>query len=677
MKKILEYLPLHFSVFVVFGVLTGYYFSFDIKGAFFFTALLLSLLLAANFFVKKQLRYLRCFQLFSYLLFFFLGILSISIQKPKNQKTHYSHYLTQNAKILFQIEKELKPTPYYNKYYIHILKIDSIRAKGRILLNIKKDSLNTTLKIGQVYYTKSTITEINTPKNPHVFDYKDYLKKKGVIHQISLKNKELKYVTTDLGFFTQIAHLRKHIQKSLKNYSFGRDELGIINALILGQKQDISRDLLQNYANAGAIHLLAVSGLHVGILFLLLSFLLKPLELYTKGAYIKTFLILLILWGFALLTGLSSSVVRAVSMFSFIAVGTTIRNHKLSVIQALISSFFVLVLLHPLYIFDVGFQMSYIAVLGIVLLYPEFTKFIPHSRWFFFRKLTQLAIVSISATLVTLPISLYYFHQFPGLFFLSNMLIMPFVEVIMGLGILVVFLASFHSLPLWLMSFYDAILWFMNQTIRWIAQQEDFLFKNISFSLEILLVSYLLIGSLYWFWINRNKKKQHLFLYIIILFQSILFFQKYRKLNNDELLIFNKSRHTLVGINRKNELKLFSSLDSTDLKPSFINAYCVKKEIDRVTNVKLNNVINYKKHQILVIDSLGIYKNISLKPDIILLRQSPKINLQRLLNLHRVKWIVADASNYKTDVLRWQETCKKNKVAFHYTYTDNAFILKK
>lgn len=162
---------------------------------------------------------------------------------------------------------------------------------------------------------------------------------------------------------------RINIQKSLRRYHFTEDELAVMNALLLGQRQEISKELSDNYSKAGAIHILAVSGLHVGIILLILSFLLKPLERVNKGKLIKLVLVILFLWFFAVLAGMSASVTRAVTMFSAIALGKFF-NKRNAVEHSLIFSMFIILLWKPLFLFDVGFQLSYTAVFGIIWVQP-------------------------------------------------------------------------------------------------------------------------------------------------------------------------------------------------------------------------------------------------------------------------------------------------------------------
>jgi len=679
MKKIAQYIPLRMCLFLVVGILVGYY--IPIPDTFLFLTIITCIILLILFFRinKTHYEFQWVFQLLSYLIIILVGIARISSEDISKQKRHYSHYISKENYLVYQVDKALKSNIYYDKYYGKVMRIDSTNCKGKILINIAKDSLQEKLKAGTLYYTKSSLREINRPLNPYTFNYNSYMKKQGVFHQISLKKAStlpLELQATNLKIIAAL--IRVKIQNSLQNHSFKKNELGIINALVLGQRQSISKDLLDSYAGAGAIHILAVSGLHVGILFLIVSFLLKPLEKIRHGAHVKMAFIVLFLWGFALLTGLSGSVVRAVSMFTFIAIGLTFKNQKSAVLHALITSFFFLVLLHPYYIFDVGFQMSYTAVIGIILFFPKINALLPRIKLLFPRKIWELLCVSLSATIGTLPISLYYFHQFPGLFFLTNIIIVPFLGLIMSLGILVVLLSLLNILPELLVDVYSAILSFMNTMVEWIASQEQFPIKDIPYSLLLLIGSYFAIAMAYRFSIEKKIHTFQSLLFSILILQSIFLYEQHQTDTKDELVIFHKTKGSLIGVKNNRNLFVFHSFDSVDNKKiPFIKNYKVGSKIkDLQYESGLPNVLQYNNKKMLIIDSLGIYKNMSFTPDIILLRNSPKINLSRLIVLHNPNTIIADGSNYKNLTKSWRKTCLKHNIAFHYTGSNGAYTIK-
>ena len=187
------------------------------------------------------------------------------------------------------------------------------------------DSITQIFKVDDELIVFGKLDEINPPLNPHQFDYKSYLKGLGISHQLRLNTDTFFLMENpSTTIYGVVASVRSKIIDKLKQANFGTEELGIIQALLLGQRNDISAETYNNYKNAGVVHILAVSGLHIGILLLLLQFLLRPLERLPKGKTLKLIAIVALLWCFALLAGLSASVVRAVTMFSLVAYACTL-----------------------------------------------------------------------------------------------------------------------------------------------------------------------------------------------------------------------------------------------------------------------------------------------------------------------------------------------------------------
>ena len=617
------------------------------------------------------------FTFFTFLIFILIGIAAITFKNDLLKKNHYSHFLSDNYKSIIEIDDVLKPNLYYDNYNAKVIQLNSKKVYGKIKLNVFKDSLKERFKVGDQIVLTQKFDTIQDPLNPYQFNYKNYLKKQQIHHQISINNNKYLYLKNNRKSFKRWAFtIREQVNKSLIENGFKGEELAIINALLLGQRQDISEEVMQNFQKAGAVHILAVSGLHIGIIMLLLNFLLKPLEILKKGSEIKLVFVVLFLWFFAFVAGLSPSVVRAVTMFTAVAIALTSKN-TINTYKTLIISIFILLLINPYYLFEVGFQMSYLAVFFIVWLQPLLYKI-----WKPKLKLVdyswQLLTVSTAAQLGVLPLSLYYFHQFPGLFFMSNLIIIPFLGMILGVGILIILLASLKILPPFLALFYEKIIFLLNQTVGWIAQQESFLFQNISFSIISLVFTYLFIVSFFkWFEI---KKPNYLIitLFALILLQTNILIEIYKSSAIDEFIILNKSRQSVLIQRTGQQVSIDHTHENLDLnEDSSIKSYLIGSNTDILSaENKLKNVYALGKKKILVVDSLGVYLIKKNKPDMILLTSSPKINLDRLITEVDPKIIIADASNYKSYVSLWQKTCKNNNIKFHYTVKDGAFIEK-
>jgi competence protein ComEC len=216
----------------------------------------------------------------------------------------------------------------------------------------------------------------------------------------------------------------------------------------------------------------------------------------------------------------------------------------------------------------------------------------------------------------------------------------------------------------------------MNNFFNWISLQEAFIFKDIPFTILMVIVTYLIIICLTRLFTSFNYKNITIALLAIIIVQVSYTYTFYTNTTHDEFVVFHKSRYTLIGKKQGDNLNVSHNLDSITNKSDYIlKNYKVGNFIKSVTENSLQNIYNYNNEKLLVIDSLGVYKNLSFKPDYVLLRQSPKLNLNRLIDSLKVKTIIADGSNYKSYIKRWKQTCLKRKIPFHYTGEKGAFIL--
>lgn len=671
MKKLLSYLPFQFLLCLILGIYLQFYTQAWQYG---FTLLILAFL--AQLLILSVLHYLtkrQVFTIFTYFLFTFIGITSVYIQDDKNYEKHYTKKITKNSYTTLSINRVLKSTTFYNKYEAKVIQVDSSKTIGKIVLNIQQDSLQNTLKVGQQLLIAADFKSIKPPLNPHQFNYKAYLARQGIHHQLFTKRQQFKVLEDKYhSLNTYAAKFRNSIQRQLKRYHFSKDEFAVINALLLGQRQEVSKELRDEYVNAGAIHILAISGLHIGILLLILLKLCYPLERLQYGKILKTVLIVSILWLFAFVAGLSASVVRAVTMFTFVAIGQSFQR-KQPVEHSLIASMFFLLLIKPMFLFDVGFQLSYLAVFGIVKLQPLFYK-LWQPRLFLIRKIWELTTVSLAAQIGVLPISLFYFHQFPSLFLLSNLVIVPFLGLLLTCGILLITLSYLQLLPQFLADVYGFVIALMNSFVSWVAQKEDFLLQDISMSLWLMLGWYLVIVMTYEFFIKENGKKLIYVLFALILLQSIYIFEKHNRNSKQELIIFHKNRASLIGIRTEKDLHLFQK-DSMHQILNALKTYTVAENCSVEQHYNQRNYFRFKDTPIIVVDSLGIYQLKTIKSPIVLLQYSPKINLNRLISFLKPQQIIADGSNYKSYIHRWEQTCKKEKTPFHFTGEHGAFVL--
>jgi competence protein ComEC len=303
------------------------------------------------------------------------------------------------------------------------------RVSEKILLYSSDSVANLKIDPGKRITFNGWINEISNSNNPGDFNYKRYMNIRGIRYQCNIKsgieitgNNHINLHVTALNLRTKM--LEKYAEAGITN-----DEFAVLGALTLGEKNFLSNDIKNSYVASGSMHILAVSGLHVGIIYFIINFLLIPLNRNKKLKIVKVSIIIVFLWIYGFITGLSPSVLRSCTMFSFIVVGANL-NRRTNIYNTLATSAFVLMLINPTIIYEIGFQLSYLAVISIVFFQPKFSSLIKVDNKIL-NYLWGLITVSIAAQLGTTPVSLFYFHQFPSYFLLSNLLVVPLSGVIL------------------------------------------------------------------------------------------------------------------------------------------------------------------------------------------------------------------------------------------------------
>jgi competence protein ComEC len=325
-------------------------------------------------------------------------------------------------------------------YRIAILSADSLIreevAGKQAIIYLPKDSLSATIVSGDCLYIRAFLEKPKPLSDDASFDYPLYLRKQSCSAVAFVRKQDWRLVefiapSGSQWLLFQSFEFRRNLFSKLRVILPDSHSFSIAAALMFGYKNELDKELRQSFSNIGAGHVLAVSGLHFNLIFGIAYFLLSFIGMSKKGRVVKQLILLPVIWGFAFLTGLSSSVIRAACMLSLWGFGNAFFYRPFGLNTLAATAFFML-LYNPLYLFDIGFQLSFLAVLSILIinlplvqLYSSKNKIIQY--------LWELVAVSVSAQIGVLPISLYYFHQFPVLFLVTNMLLIPLAGILMAL----------------------------------------------------------------------------------------------------------------------------------------------------------------------------------------------------------------------------------------------------
>jgi competence protein ComEC len=668
--KVLQFPLARITIGFLTGILVAYYFKPAVSFVFSSLFIASSVFVVAYFWSKRKIVNPIYFGLATFFLAFTIGTCTQIIHTDSYQESNYIHrksIFEKSHLVSVTIREKLRSSAYNDRYIVLVNQIDNSANTGRILLNVRKDSLNHPFDIGTTLQIDGSLYQNRAAKNPNQFDYGKYLEGKQIYAQLYADVSDIKIgsvIEKDVWYYT--SKLRSKIIRNLEATHFNKAELNVAIALILGQQQDISPEIIRDYQFAGAVHILSVSGLHIGFILLFVTSLLKPFPNTRRGSFIKLVIILLSLSSFGFIAGLAPSVLRSVTMFSFVAIGMYLRRST-NIFHTLLVSMLLILLVQPSFLFDVGFQLSYIALFFILWLQPLLAQLwkpknsVVNYFW-------EIVTVSFAAQIGTLPLSIYYFHQFPGLFFLTNLVIIPFLSVIMALGVLVMVLAAFDFVPVFLAQSLEWSIYILNKIINAIASLEQFIFRDIPFNWSLLLSLYLLtIATIVWFK-KPSFNRLALTLITVILFQIAYFQTHWNIQNQSELVVFNSKKSSLIAERKGENVTLYAndSLLETASKNKTLSSYLMGNFSRLITTKSLKNLIYFNGNKILIVDSLGVYPS-AIFPDIVVLTQSPKINLERFLQTTKPKIVVADASNYRTVQKLWKATCIKAKIPFHAT----------
>ena len=419
---------------------------------------------------------------------------------------------------------------------------------------------------------------------------------------------------------------------------------------------------MQAYAKAGVIHILVISGLHIGLITFFLLFILRPLNRLDRGKYVSAFLVILLLWFYALFTGLMPSVIRAVCMFSLWALATQ-GNFIQDPLNVVLCSAFILLICYPPYLFSVGFQMSYLAVLGILSGYPILSR-LWQPRWRPIRYIWQLTVVTLTAQFAVTPLSVFYFKQFPGLFLISNWMILPFFGGLLGLSFMITG-ANLISLKIWGMNeIYDWIVHTFNRCINTIAAQENLIFTDLKLNLAAVLLLYFFL-----FLLLQRRKKIAQFPWVyrlsgLLIVQGGFVLEQHFMLPKKTIWMVSHYQTTAIAYPEKNQVKMRVAHPEVNLR-KIASFYIHYFRVDSVAFESLPNYIIKDHLRILVCKNASILRVEDFDPTHLLVTGNPKINFDRLLEKIKPQYVVFGGDSRPWHLALWKASCKKQKIPYH------------
>ncbi|HUZ57675.1 MAG TPA: ComEC/Rec2 family competence protein [Hanamia sp.] len=506
-------------------------------------------------------------------IFIFLIIFGLFITWQKDARNHKNWYGQNYNDSSFLIATINEPPVEKAKSYKALAAVESCitngfqkTARGNIIIYFAKDSFSNHLKYGDKIIIGKALQSIKNSGNPGSFNYSQYLAFQNIFHQCYLQKKDwiLLKGNNANAFKNTLFNTREYIVKTIDKYITGKNESALANALVVGYKVDLDKDLVQAFSNAGVVHLIAISGLHLALIYGLLFWITLQIPILKNSKTVRILVIILCLWFFALLTGASPSVMRAAVMFSFISVGSIFKK-RASVYNSLCVSAFALLCFDPFLLWNVGFQLSYLAVLGIVVLQK------PVYHWIYTKNkildlIWKMASVSIAAQMFTVPLCFYYFHQLPLLFLVVNLIAIPLATLALWGCIVLLILSPLGVLPVYFGKLVSGVLWLMNHSVLFISTLPFALWNNVSISVfETILLCIIFISFIYWA-INKNKLAFKIGLTFALIFSVIISVNKWNFYRQKKIVVYNIPFHSAIDFIDGNKYHLVSDKDLSEDK---------------------------------------------------------------------------------------------------------------
>ena len=576
-----------------------------------------------------------------------------------------------------------------------------IETTGKVLIFFQKDSASENIDVGDNILFKPEISEKRITGNPSEFNFEKYLTYHLISDQTYLKSANWKKINEKETGLKQLAYkIRDKFLNTFKKYGISGDEFSVLSALTVGYKSELDNKIKHSYSSSGATHILSVSGLHVGIIFLVFNSLLMFLEKSKYGKLIKAIFLILFLWFYALLTGLSPSVLRAATMLSFVIVGKSL-NRNANIYNSISASAFILIIINPFIITDLGFQLSYLALISIIYFQPKvYNWFYIKNKWL--DKIWVLVSVAIAAQIVSTPISLFYFHQFPNYFLLTNILVVPMSTIIIYLALI---LLAFSSLDI-VANYIGIVLKYsvrvLNNTITSIEGLPYSVSEDIYINGVQMFLIYLFILVITGYFVLKKNSMLQLSLITIILFLTSIFYNDFSALKQRKLIVYNIPGNTAINFIDGKDNILISNLSKNEnnstllftTKNNWLDLGLQKEKIVDINSLNRNslfsnNLIVDNKNLLLKDRYLGFYNyrfliinkdfqlkkyTKKLKVDYILITSNNKIKIRDLVKYYNFKNLIIDSSNSPRNIEKWKDECEKCKITYNIVSENGAFV---
>ena len=672
------------------GILCCYYFHPDIT-MISITGLLGIILCLIFELIPLQLKYRYCWiqGVAIHLIFIYLGSATCFVNTIQNKSSWIGNNL--NSKTAYRVTLLEEPVE-KNKSFKALARAEFAYIKdkwepaaGNILLYFTKKEPKPILNYGSQLIIDPVLQEIPSAGNPGSFNYREYLLFQNTGYQAFLTGNHYSILKEhDPPFFySRIFTIRKNILQILDKFIKGTNEKGIAEALLIGYRENLDRELIQSYSNTGVIHIIAISGLHLAMIYGIIVFIFSVLSPGKWTSIAKAIVSICILWIFSLVAGNAPSVQRSAIMFTFLLLGEVL-SRKNNIYNNLAASAFLILIIHPFSLWDAGFQLSYAAVLSIAF----FSK--PIYNWLHFNNkiikgIWNLIAVSLAAQILTFPLVVYHFHRFPVFFLFSNLFAIPISGLVLYSELFLIALSPFESAGNIIGQVAEKLIALLNYIIHRADNLPFGLINNISLSIPESIFLYVMIGGLAFWWLQKQRTGVFIALAAFMLFTAFMAMDLLKHNLQQKIIVYNIPKFQAIDMieGRKN---LFIG-DSAVLENSFLNNFHLQPSRILHQTTATNQLINYSYQppfltngvrKIIIIDSVipDFQFQIKIKADVLIISKNPKIEIADLARAFECSQYVFDATNPLWKIRNWKKACDSLHLRHYSVPEQGAFEME-
>jgi competence protein ComEC len=677
---------------LILGIVFQYYFQISYSAVIGIFIALLAAIVIFSFTpigIKYNYRWLQgCFIL---LLITCLGMWLVVNINIKNNSQWFGNNYNDSSFVLLKITDP--PIEKENSYksIASVVQITNNNIKQNVIGNIliyfsKKDSGLVLPKFGDYVLINGGLQKIKNAGNLGGFDYSRYMSFQQIQHQVFLKPN--KFIITNLYqtnyLYNFIYAAQAKVLTIVKNNIKGDNKItGIVEALLIGYKEDLDKDLVQAYSNTGVVHIIAISGMHLGLIYIVLVWIFARLPFIKRSKVLQLVLILAALWLFSLITGASASVLRSAVMFTSILIGKTFFKQA-SIYNSLATSAFILLCYNPYILWDVGFQLSYTAVIGIVWLQKPLENLYYSNNWLV-RNIWKMCSITIAAQILTLPICIYYFHQIPVMFLFTNLVCVPISTIILFAEILLIIVSAIKPLALLVGKVIYFLTWLMNEIIYFFNTLPGSLIDSVHANIYTTLLLYCFVFLICAAMLRKNKQLFKWSMILLFLFTSAWSIGKIKLTHQQKIIVYNVSKHKAIDfVSQKNymfygdsTLEIDGALQNFNLKPSRVLMQVNKSNSNNFKPLCGSKLITFYNKKILFIENEISLKNYlsPIKVDAVVLSKNAKITILQISSVVTPNIIVIDGSNSLWKITQWKKECEELHLQHFITSEEGAFVL--